>query len=279
LLKDPSFAVFVLAAFLFCIPLNLYFSFTPSFLDDLGIGNIAGTMTLGQCSEIVFMLVMPFFLARLGIKWVFALGMLGWAARYLLFYLGYQSATSWPLYLGVGIHGMCYVFFFVLAYIYVDKKAPELIRTKAQGFISLVTLGAGFLAGGVISGGFVQQSSFPNVEPTQFKAVADAARWAEGDLVKWEVNTTPAYGKITKISKEGADAAKPTATVEGFTRDQDIYRPSGKTETVPLSALSRPMVLWSRVWSYAALSGAVILALFTLLFRHKEKPAPTTNPA
>ena len=279
LLRDRSFAVFVIAAFLFCIPLNLYFSFTPSFLEDFKISNIAGTMTLGQCSEILFMLVMPFFLMRLGIKWVFVLGMLGWVARYLLFYVGYQSGTTAPLYTGVGIHGLCYVFFFVLAYIYVDKKAPDAIRTKAQGFISLVTLGAGFLVGGMVSGWFVQQSSFPNVEPTKFRQVEDASRWAEGDLVKWDVNAAATFGKISKINKEGADLSQATATIAVFAPGKGADATSGKTETVPLSALSKPMILWSRVWLVAALIGLVILALFALLFYHKEEPAPSPKPA
>jgi nucleoside transporter len=278
LLKDPSFAIFVIAAFLFCIPLNLYFSFTPSFLEDFNISNIAGTMTLGQVSEMFFMVVMPFFLARLGVKWVFVLGMLGWSFRYLLFYLGYKDGTIWPLYSGVAIHGICYVFFFVLAYIYVDKKAPEAIRTKAQGFISLVTLGLGFLVGGFVSGRIVQDNSFPNIEPTKFKMVQDANRWADGDIVKWDVVGVPAFGKITKITKEGQDTAKDTALVDIYTQAQEHYAASGKTATVPLTALSKPMTLWSRVWMLAASAGLVIMVLFALLFRYKEEPKPAANP-
>lgn len=279
LLKEPSFLVFVVAAFLFCIPLNLYFSFTPSFLEDFNIGNIAGTMTLGQFSEMFFMLVMPFFLARLGVKWVFVLGMLGWSARYALFYLGYGDRGAWPLYSGVALHGICYVFFFVLAYVYVDKKAPEAIRTKAQGFISLVTLGLGFFVGANVSGWMVQHYSFPNAEPTRFKQVQDAGRWAEGDFVKWEVNGAPAYGKLTKLNKEGADAANPTAAIDIFKREAGPYAPSGQTATVALSALSKPMTLWDKVWMLASGAGFVIMVLFILLFRYKEEPARTPAPA
>jgi nucleoside transporter len=275
LLKDPSFAVFVIAAFLFCIPLNLYFSFTPSFLEDFNITNIAGTMTLGQFSEMFFMMVLPFFLARLGVKWVFVLGMLGWTARYLLFYLGYKDSTSWLLYSGVAIHGICYVFFFVLAYIYVDKKAPEAIRTKAQGFISLVTLGLGFLVGGFVSGRIVQDNSFPNVEPAQFKMVQDASRWAEGDIVKWDVGGIAAFGKITRINKEATDAAKVTAVVDVYTQEEGPYAASGKTQTVPVTALSKPMTQWNKVWMLASGAGLAIMVLFTLFFRYKEEPKPT----
>jgi nucleoside transporter len=279
LLRNPSFAIFVIAAFLFCIPLNLYFSFTPSFLEDLKISNIAGTMTLGQFSEIFFMMVMPFFLARLGIKWVFVLGMLGWSARYFLFYLGYGNETTWPLYTGVAVHGLCYVFFFVLAYIYVDKIAPEAIRTKAQGFISLVTLGAGFLAGGLISGWMVQQYSFPNAEPAKYKMVQEASRWAEGDFVKCDLRGVATFGKIVKLNKEGTDPSKATAAVEIFTRAQGPYAASGKTETLLLSALSKPMTLWNKVWMVAACAGVVIMVLFVLLFHYKEEPPKAAKPA
>jgi hypothetical protein len=159
LLRDRSFAVFVLAAFLFCIPLTLYFGFAAQFLQDSGVPNVVRAMTLGQVSEIVAMLVMPFFLAWMGVKWVFVVGMAAWVLRYGLFYLGYGGQTLWPHYTGVAIHGVCYVFFFVLAYVYVDKKAPAAIRTKAQGFIALVTLGLGFFFGSMISGFVVQENT------------------------------------------------------------------------------------------------------------------------
>lgn len=280
LLKDPSFAVFVVTAFLFCIPLNLYFSFTPSFLEDFQITNVAGTMTLGQFSEMFFMVVMPWFLARLGIKWVFVLGMLGWSVRYLLFLLGYRQDTLWPLYAGVLLHGICYVFFFVLAYIYVDKKAPETIRTKAQGFIALVTLGLGFLAGGVVSGRLVQQFSFPDAEPTKFKLVQEPSRWAVDDYVRWEVNGLSAFGQITALNTNVTPPAPITATVKVFERKLGKYHPTDKTETLPVTALSKPMVRWGRVWAVASGAGLVLMVLFALIFRYREAPkVPQPAPA
>ena len=152
LMKERSFAIFVAAAFLICVPLTFYFSFTPSFLGDCSVTNIPGKMTMGQTSEIFFMLVMPLFFARLGVKWMLIVGMFCWAARYLLFIMGYEAGTAWPLYVGILLHGVCYDFFFVTAYIYVDKKAPETIRAKAQGFIAFVTLGAGMFVGATLSG-------------------------------------------------------------------------------------------------------------------------------
>jgi nucleoside transporter len=141
LMRERSFAIFVVSAFLLCIPLTFYFSFTPTFLGDMNVSNIPAKMTMGQMSEIFFLLVMPWFFVRLGVKYMLIVGMFAWGARYLLFVLGYNTEALWPLYLGIILHGICYDFFFVTAYIYVDKKAPVAIRAKAQGFIAFVTLG------------------------------------------------------------------------------------------------------------------------------------------
>lgn len=152
LLKERSFLIFVVGSFLICIPLTFYFSFTNPFLNDLGIANAAGKMTMGQMSEIFFLLVMPFFFARLGVKYMLLFGMFCWSARYVLFAFGNNGSLVWMLYLGIILHGICYDFFFVTGQIYVDKKAPVQIRAKAQGFIAFVTLGAGMFIGSWLSG-------------------------------------------------------------------------------------------------------------------------------
>jgi len=152
LMKSPSFLIFVISSLLICIPLSFYFSFTNSFLNDQGIVNAAGKMTLGQMSEIFFLIVMPFFFVRLGVKKMLLTGMLFWAIRYLLFAFGNNASFVFMYYLGILFHGICYDFFFVAGQIYVDKKAPVEIRANAQGFIALVTLGLGMLIGQNIAG-------------------------------------------------------------------------------------------------------------------------------
>ncbi len=152
LMKQWSFAVFVIGSFLVCIPLFFYYTFANPFLNDIGVTNAAGKMTIGQMSEIFFMLVMPFFFVRLGVKYMMLVGMAAWAVRYLLFAYGNSTDLMWMLYIGIGLHGICYDFFFVTGYIYVDKKAPEDIRASAQGFITLVTLGAGAFIGTWLAG-------------------------------------------------------------------------------------------------------------------------------
>lgn len=152
LMKDRSFAIFVIGSMLICIPLAFYYNFTNMFLNDVGVVNAAGKMTMGQMSEVVFMLVMPFFFVRLGVKKMLIVGMLAWALRYVLFAFGNPEGLVWMFYLGILLHGICYDFFFVTGQIYVDKTAPKAIQAQAQGFIALVTYGVGLLIGSNLSG-------------------------------------------------------------------------------------------------------------------------------
>jgi len=152
LLRERSFAVFVLGSFLVCIPLQFYYAFANLFLNELTVTNAAGKMTLGQMSEIFFMVVMPWFFRRLGVKWMLLVGMAAWTARYTLFAFGNNADLVWMLYAGILLHGICYDFFFVTGQIYVDTKAPGDLRAAAQGFIAFVTLGVGMFIGSWASG-------------------------------------------------------------------------------------------------------------------------------
>jgi nucleoside transporter len=161
LMRSRSFAVFVLGSFLVCIPLQFYYAFTNPFLNELGRTSTTAMQSLGQVSEVGFMLVMPIFFVRLGVKNMLLVGMAAWMARYLLFAFGDNHAMVWMLYAGILLHGVCYDFFFVTGQIYVDNKAPLHIRAAAQGFITFVTYGVGMFIGSYLSGWIVDAYVIP----------------------------------------------------------------------------------------------------------------------
>jgi len=161
LMRDRSFAVFVLGSFLVCIPLQFYYAFANPFFNAIGVVNAAGKMTMGQMSEVGFMLLMPWFFKRLGVKQLLLVGMAAWVARYVLFAYGNNDTLVWMLYLGILLHGICYDFFFVTGQIYVDQKAPATLRAAAQGFITFVTYGVGMLIGSWLSGRVVDAYVVP----------------------------------------------------------------------------------------------------------------------
>lgn len=155
LLKNRSFLVFFIASVAICVPLAFYYNFTNPFLNEVGVKRAAGIQTLGQFSEFIFMLAMPFFFVRLGVKKMLAMGMLAWTLRYLCFAFGNADANYWMLLAGIIIHGVCYDFFFVAGQIYTDNLAGEKYKNSAQGFITLATYGVGMLIGFSISGPIV----------------------------------------------------------------------------------------------------------------------------
>lgn len=151
-LGSGPFYVFIAASLLLCIPLAAYYNFTQIFLNDAGVTNIAATQTIGQMSEVGFMLLMPLMFVRLGVKRMLMVGMAAWVARYALFAMAAPSAVFWMIVIGIALHGICYDFFFVTGQIYVDKRATPAVRAQAQGFIVLVTYGVGMLIGAQIAG-------------------------------------------------------------------------------------------------------------------------------
>ena len=153
LMRDRSFATFMVCSFLICVPLSFYFSWMNVFMNEMNIPNAAAKMTLGQVSDVVFLLLLPALLLRIGAKGILLLGIGAWAVRFGLFALFHQSPSAlWMLFTGILLHGMCYDFIFVMGRMYVDKRAGEDIRGAAQGLHAIVTLGAGMFVGSWLSG-------------------------------------------------------------------------------------------------------------------------------
>ena len=161
LFKDRNFSVFVLASFLICIPLQFYYTFTNPFLNEIGMQNAAGKMTMGQMSELLFMVTLPWFFRRVGVKYTLMLGMFAWVVRYICFGTGNAGSLVVLLYLGIVLHGICYDFFFVTGQVYVDQKAPPALRAVAQGLIYFITYGIGMFVGSWICGGIVDRYAKP----------------------------------------------------------------------------------------------------------------------
>ncbi|KAB7729941.1 MFS transporter [Rudanella paleaurantiibacter] len=152
LFKDRSFAIFFLSSVLICIPLSFYYAMANPSLTDAGVQNVENKMSLGQASEVIFMLLIPIAYTRLGVKKMLIVGLLAWIARFLFFGYGNAGSGEWMFYLAILLHGVCYDFFFVTGQIYTDNKAGEKIKSSAQGLITLATYGIGMGIGSKLSG-------------------------------------------------------------------------------------------------------------------------------
>jgi nucleoside transporter len=153
MMKKRSYLVFVIASVLACIPLTFYYSFTNPYLNEVGVVNAAGKMTLGQVSEVVLLLLMPIVFRIVSVRGILLAGLLAWTVRYLLLAYGDPGPGMWMFYVAIMLHGICYDFFFVSGPLYPDQEAPPHLRSTAQGFITFVTYGLGMLVGSLLSGG------------------------------------------------------------------------------------------------------------------------------
>ena len=252
LLKERSFAIFILCSFLICIPLAAYYAYAPVFAGKVGFTSPASTMSFGQGSEIIFMLLMPLFFSRLGVKWMLLVGMGAWVLRYGLFAAADDGNFYQMVFLGILLHGICYDFFFVTGFIYTDKKCTKEMRGQAQGFLVLVTQGLGLGIGAQLMNRLVAYYTPPEA----------------GDL----------FAKSTAVAKEAfamtdAEAAKPLMK-----------------EADRLAGEASALMNWQMIWLIPCIAAAAILLLFAFTFTDKVEvsedeasyatdEAPTTEPS
>lgn len=241
MLKDWSFMIFIVCSTLVCVPLAYYYVYTSSILSQVGFNQPASTMALGQMSEIIFMLLIPFFFRRLGVKKMIMVGMAAWVVRYLLFAYGAPDQAIWMILLAVILHGICYDFFFVTGFMYTDKKAPVEIRGQAQSMLVFFTQGIGMFFGYKIAGMF-------------------------------NLNTMTKSGELGKA----IEALKPVQDLGFFEKFGQMFSyklPEGLDATL----LSETMAQWKEFWIVPAIMAAVVLVIFAIFFHDKSDAAFDTS--
>ncbi len=246
LLKNRSYLIFMISSFLICIPLAFYYQIASRVVEMTGLP-IGQTMSYGQMSEIFFMVIMPFFFARLGVKWMLAVGMLAWVVRYGLFAIGAPNEVRWMILTGVIIHGICYDFFFVTGQIYTDKFAPKPIRAQAQGMLVLFTLGLGMFIGAQIAGKIETQHTPEAAQ--EFAAQVQAASKEAQDIRAQILTAQPTEKEALQAQAEALETQAAEAR---------------KSELRSLE--------WKPLWGKPALFAAIVLVVFLALFR-ENKPA------
>ena len=234
-IKRPAFLIFMICSCLVCIPLAYYYGLAGNYLTNTGYAQAASTMTIGQMSEIFFMLLIPFFFRKLGVKWMILIGMMAWVLRYLLFAYGAPDQVVWMILLGVALHGICFDFFFVTGFMYTDKIAPKSIRTQAQSLLVFFTQGIGLYIGYKVA---YNEKTYGKVTESYEKLnTAISEEFPQGDL-----SVTEKLGQM--FSKN--DLSK-----------------------IDSSVVSSAMDSWAAYWKFPAIMAGVIAVIFFVSFRDK----------
>jgi len=234
LLAKPGFLVFIICSGLICIPLAYYYAYTSNFLANAGFEQAASTMTLGQMSEIIFMLLIPFFFRRLGVKWMILIGMGAWVLRYVLFAYGAPDQVAWMIFLGIALHGICYDFFFVTGFMYADKVAPRAVSGQVQGLLVFVTQGLGMFFGFKVAG----------------------AKFAE----------VPGYAPLDSAIQ----AARPVVELSFGEKMAKLFSVN-LPASIDQALLGTAMEQWKAFWLFPALLATIIAVIFFVAFWDKTK--------
>jgi nucleoside transporter len=278
---DVSFLVFVVCSFLICIPLSFYYAFANVFLTELDAPVPTALQTLGQLSEVGFMAAMPFFIIRLGVKRMLAVGMLAWVIRYFCF-----GTLSLPAVIfGLFLHGICYDFFFVASQIYVDTRVKESQRASAQSFIAFVTMGIGMFIGSYVGGWTFDR--YPPGNEVEITTVSDGKSEDSTSLLPtWDPEGKTGFAADFKLDADGSispdqitsdyeqsDEESGTKTI--FKQESLVAaikaadtNEDGKTTRVEWRTAKQHD--WFSIWLWPAIGAAVTCLLFWLGFRDKR---------
>ncbi len=247
LLAKPSYLIFMLSSFLICIPLSFYYQITSRVVEMTGLP-IGQTMSYGQMSEIFFMLVMPLFFRKLGVKWMLAVGMLAWVIRYGLFSFGAPDEVRWMIIVGILLHGICYDFFFVTGQIYTDQVAPKHIRAQAQGLLVLFTLGLGMYFGAMAAGYVLTQHTTAKSTEAAQQMVAKTS-------------------ELEKLKTRISSTNDPTEKAVMESQAQILEAQKNELRRSELKAIE-----WKPLWAKPAIFAGAILLIFLLLFKDRSAP-------
>ncbi len=165
--KDYRYAVFFVFALLLGAALQLTnaygdvflhdFDSNPLFVDTLTVKYPAIVSSLAQVSETLFILAIPFFMKRFGIKQVMLLSMIAWVLRFGLFAFGNPGDGLWMILLSCIIYGMAFDFFNISGSLFIEKSVEPSIRASAQGLFTMMVNGVGAVLGSRISGWLIEE--------------------------------------------------------------------------------------------------------------------------
>ena len=256
LLTDWNFLVFAMCSTMICVPLAYYYGMTSSFLTQTGFGAAAATMTIGQMSEIFFMLLIPFFFRRLGLKIMILVGMAAWVIRYALFSESASDQITWMILLAVALHGICYDFFFVTGFMYTDQKAPKAIRGQAQSLLVFLTQGIGMFFGYRI----MAAGNFLGIP----------LDWTIGEYGK-QVTNAEAYTEALKVA---AGEQKTVSFFETFGNMLSRSLPAGLDKDL----LSTTMGQWKNFWMFPSIMAGIVMIVFALTFWDRMQAPSEETP-
>ncbi len=280
LLADPTFLVFVICSFLICIPLSFYYSFANVFLTEIDAPYPTALQTIGQLSEVGFMAAMPYFIKRLGVKKMLAVGMLAWVARYFAF-----GSLQFPLVVfGLFLHGICYDFFFVASQIYVDSRANVKQRASAQSFIAFVTMGVGMFVGAYVGGAIVDLYP-PSIAVKATVAASSDAKPESKELPLPNWDPEGKTGLAKELDLKADDLLSPDQFPESFVETdaktggsrtyarEDLAAAAKKADWNNDGKVSREEWRvaqrkdWFHIWLWPAIAALVTCGLFWVGFR------------
>ena len=278
LMLSPAFFVFAICSMLICIPLAYYYGSGSTFLNHTGFEQSAATLTIGQMSEIFFMLLIPFFFRKLGVKMMILVGMLAWVIRYVLFAMGAPNQVTWMLIAGIVLHGICYDFFFVTGFMYTDNKAPKEIRGQAQSLLVFLTQGIGMFFGYRIMAGGNLKIPFTTKEIR--------LDWTGGKIAEFFGYELPekvagvSGEKISKLGDQVTSGADYIAAL-GEARGEQETVSFGETftkmfsqnlpESLDQDLLGKTMDQWQNFWYFPAAFAALVMIVFAICFWDRMK--------